>query len=371
VKVAAAVIPALRRRLPGCGVLLSTVTPHGRDLARQTFGKAVPIVYAPLDIVPFVRAALRSTRPHMLVFVETEIWPSWLVEARRAGVRIALANGRISQRSFARYARFAWFFRRVLAHVDAFSMISAADAARIRAMGAPADRISVSGNAKYDILRGQTSQGAEREMRELLGIRPGRPVIVAGSTREREEALILDAYALVRKQFPDTLLVLAPRHIRRASQLREMIEGRGLSCGMRSDPDRPLKTEERQVVILDTFGELFRVYSVASLAYCGGSLVPLGGQNPLEPASWGKPVLYGPHMENFLDAKSLLEEAGGGLEVQSPGDLAEQAIRLLQDPEAGAGMGDRARQAVLHHTGSAEKHAGVVARVWEGPTRAD
>lgn len=365
VKVASALIPALHERLPGCGVLLSTVTPHGRDLACRTFGEAVPVVYAPLDVVPLVRAALRSVRPHVLVFVETEIWPSWIAEATRAGVRIALVNGRISQRSFGRYARFAWFFRRVLAQVDAFSMITAADASRIRAMGAPADRICVGGNAKYDLLQGQTSQAAEIEVLDQLGIRPGRPVIVAGSTREREEALLLDAYASVRDRFPDALLVLAPRHIRRTPQIRELVEARGLSCGLRSDPDRTFRTEDRQVLILDTFGELFRVYGIASLAFCGGSLVPLGGQNPLEPASWGKPVLYGPHMENFLDAKELLEKAGGGREVRSPRDLAEHAIRLLEDEDARRGMGDRARRAVLNHRGASEKHAEAVARLWE------
>ncbi|MBW1819070.1 MAG: 3-deoxy-D-manno-octulosonic acid transferase [Deltaproteobacteria bacterium] len=366
VKVAAAVIPAIREKLPGCAVILSTTTPHGRDLARKTFGNAVPVIYSPVDVVPIVRRALRSIRPHMLVFLETEIWPAWIREAHRMGISTAFVNGRISLQSFDTYRRFAWFFRKALCLVELFSMISEDDAARIRAMGADPARIQVSGNAKYDTLSTQTWPGAELDMRKRLGIPPERSVILAGSTRDGEEGPLLDAYAEVLKRFPETLLVLAPRHIKRAPHIRALVEARGLPCRLRTGPIPSGKGHDRSVIVLDTFGELFNAYSIATVAFCGGSLAPLGGQNPLEPAVWGRPVLYGPHMDNFPDAKALLEAAGGGRAVEGPAELADAVIRLLAHPDERERMGKQARRAVLNHHGASEKHAEAIAEVWMG-----
>ncbi len=366
VKVAIPIINALREIMPGCSVLVSTTTKHGRALARESFGEDIPVVYAPIDFIGSVRKALSRVRPDILVFLETEIWPAWIVEARRMGIRIALVNGRISVRSIGGYVRFRRFFREVLSNVDVLSMILEEDAARIRAMGADPEKIEINGNAKYDLLASQADASVERGMRRSLNLNASQPVFVAGSTRGGEEAMLVDAYGGIVREFPDTVLIIAPRHIERVAEIESMLERRGLGYQLRSKlgPKQAKRTEP--VVIIDTFGELFKVYSVATIVFCGASLVPLGGQNPLEPAAWGKPVFYGPSMEDFLDAKALLEEVDAGIPITSPKMLAEKAIWFLRHPDALKAHGARAREAVMRNQDAAAKHAQAIARLARG-----
>lgn len=360
VQVASAVVSALRRLLPDASMLVSTATDHGFNRARESFGSAIPVVYAPVDTVFSVRKALRRVQPQALVFLETELWPAWIAEAHARGVRTALVNGRISVRSFDGYRRFRFFFRHVLAGIDAFSMITEDDARRIRAMGAEKDRVVVNGNAKYDQLAGRVDPQAEDEMRRVLNLGEKETVFVCGSTRGGEELQILEAFEGIRRVFPRTVLVMAPRHIERAGEVAREVERRGMRCQLRTRLGVNGEERTAPVVILDTFGELFNLYSVATLVFCGASLVPLGGQNPLEPAAWGKPVLYGPSMEDFLDAKVLLEQAGLDGLVNGPGALAHRAIQLLGDPSQRRVQGERARQAVLSNRDAAERHARVI-----------
>jgi 3-deoxy-D-manno-octulosonic-acid transferase len=317
--------------------------------------------------LPFsVRRALLRVRPHALVFLETEIWPTWIEEARSLGIRTALVNGRISPRSLEGYLRFRFFFRTVLSRIDAFSMITEGDARRIRAMGAETSRVRVNGNAKYDLLAEQVEGGAEEAVRRSLNLGEGEPLLVAGSTRSGEEAQVLDAYDRVAAAFPGTVLVLAPRHIERGPGIAGLVRNRGYPCQLRSRLLERGETRSAPVLVLDTFGELFRLYSAATLVFCGASLVPLGGQNPLEPAVWGKPVFYGPHMEDFGDAVTLLEEQGADGRVESAEALARAAVRLLGDPGERALRGERARRAVLVNRRAARRHARVVADLLVG-----
>jgi 3-deoxy-D-manno-octulosonic-acid transferase len=363
VKVAAAIIKALRRIIPGCSVILSTTTEHGRSLARQTFGNDVPLVYAPIDFVASVRRGLSRVRPHVVVFLETEIWPAWLAECRRMGIKTALINGRISARSVKGYLKFRPFFREVLRDVDAFSMILKDDADRIRAMGADPGKIETNGNAKYDLLVSLADPAKELELRHILNLKKQDRVFIAGSTREGEEAIVLDAYERILREFPDTLLILAPRHIRRTPAIGSLLEKRGLRYQRWRELFRREVKRNAPVVIIDTYGELFNLYSVGTIVFCGASLVPLGGQNPLEAAVWGKVVFYGPSMENFLDAKALLEKAGAGIPVSSPMTLAQQAIWFLRHPDALKRYGAKARQAVMTNKGAAQKHAEVIRKL--------
>jgi 3-deoxy-D-manno-octulosonic-acid transferase len=361
VKVAAPIIGALRQILPGCSVIVSTTTKHGRELATETFGADIPIVYAPIDFIGSVRKALSRARPDVLVFLETEIWPAWLTEARRMGIKTALVNGRISVRSIKGYLKFRRFFREVLRNVDAFSMILAEDGARIRAMGANPNRIEINGNAKYDLLVSLADPSIETEMRQILNLEASQPVFVAGSTRGGEEALVLDAYERIAREFPDTVLIIAPRHIERVPEIGSLVEGRGFRYQLRSELDSDKAKRTEPVVIINTFGELFKLYSIGTVVFCGASLVPLGGQNPLEPAVWGKVVLYGPSMEDFLDAKALLEEVRAGIPISGPEMLAERAIWFLRHPDVLEDCGARAQQAVIKNQNAAEKHAKVIA----------
>ncbi len=277
------------------------------------------------------------------------------------GIKTALVNGRISVRSIGGYLKFRHFFREVLRNVDAFSMILEEDGTRIRAMGADPKRIQINGNAKYDLLASLADPSIETEMRQILNLEATQQVFVAGSTRGGEEPMVLDAYEKIIGEFPDAVLIIAPRHIERVPEIGSLVERRGFRYQLRSElgGDKAKRTEP--VVIINTFGELFKIYSIGTVVFCGASLVPLGGQNPLEPAVWGKAVFYGPSMENFLDAKTLLEEAGAGISVSSPEMLAERAIWFLRHPDALKNYGARAKQAVIKNQHAAEKHAKVIA----------
>jgi 3-deoxy-D-manno-octulosonic-acid transferase len=364
VKVAASIVKALRGMTPSCKIIVSTVTEHGRKLARETFGEDIPVVYAPVDFVASVRKALFSARPDVMVFVETEIWPAWLFETHRMGIKTALINGRISVRSIGRYLKLRPFFRDVLRNVDGFSMIRAGDAERIQAMGADPRKIEINGNAKYDLLGATVDPDIESEMREVLNLEDSDKVFIAGSTRNGEEALLLDAYETILKEFPDTILIIAPRHIERIHGIEALVEKRGLRHQLWTDIGKDNAKRTEQVLIINAFGELFKIYSVGTLVFCGGSLVPLGGQNPLEPAAWGKAVFYGPSMENFMDAKWVLETNRAGIPVSSPEMLAEKAVWFLRHPEELKAYGERGRTAVLKNKGAGKKHARVIMRLW-------
>jgi 3-deoxy-D-manno-octulosonic-acid transferase len=390
VKVAVPIIKALRQILPACSVIVSTVTEHGRKLATETFGENIPVIYAPVDFIGSVRKALSSVHPDVLVFMETEIWPAWITEAHRMGIKTALINGRISVRSIRGYLKFRPFFCEVLRNVDAFSMISEEDSTRIRAMGRPffcgvlrnvdafsmiseedstrirsmgadPNKIEINGNAKYDLLASLTDPAMETQMQKILNLEPSSRVFVAGSTRGGEEAMVLDAYEKIIKEFPDTVLIIAPRHIERTAEIRSLLERRGFRYQLWSEIDGGAPKRTEQVVIINTFGELFKLYSIGTVVFCGASLVPLGGQNPLEAAVWGKVVFYGPSMENFLDAKTLLEEVGAGIAVSSPEMLAEKVVWFLRHPETLKAYSSRAREAVIRNQKAANKHASVIA----------
>lgn len=362
VKVAMGLKGPLRELLPNASIVFSTSTQHGRKLAEESFGPA-PVIYAPIDAVLPVRRALSLLRPDVLVFLETEIWPVWITEAKRMNIRVALVNGRISGRSIGKYMAFQPFFREVLRNVDVFSMIGEEDAERITRMGASPPRVRVNGNAKYELLALRAIPSVESEMRQILSLEGQQGVLVAGSTRSGEEEMILEAYQRILKEFPGTILVIAPRHIVRTPSIEALLKARGFEYQLRTELGAGGSKRVARVVVMNTFGELFRLYSVGTINFCGASLVPLGGQNPLEPAAWGKAVFYGPSMEDFADARQILDAAGAGVEVSGPEDFAEKAIALLKDPALLRSKGEKARQALLARQGAAERHAQVIAEL--------
>ena len=322
----------------------------------------------PIDFIMAVRNALSIVRPDVMVFLETEIWPAWLMEAHRKGIQTALVNGRISVRSIRRYRRFRSFFREVLKNVAAFSMINREDADRIVEMGAEPQRVDVNGNAKYDLLVSKARPDLEGLVRKKLNLHASQPVFVAGSTREGEEEIVLDVYERIVKHFPDTVLIIAPRHVIRAPQIESLLKRRKVEYQLRTEIGEEGRLRTKPVILLNTFGELFELYSVGSVNYCGASLVPLGGQNPLEAAVWGKMVLYGPHMEDFQDARGLLENAGAGLEVTDAEAFAEKALWILSHPREAEDYGSRAREALVRNQGAAEKHVDVILRLLRSRT---
>jgi 3-deoxy-D-manno-octulosonic-acid transferase len=362
VMVARSITNHLEKLVPGCEVILSTNTDHGHDLAQELFDSG-SVLYAPVDFFPSVRKAISAVNPEVMVFLETEIWPAWITETHRRGIPCALIHGRISLRSIGRYLTFRPLFRDVLKNVDTFSMITVEDAHRIVDMGADPKRVEVNGNAKHDLLSSQTDPAIQAGMQKLLCLKPSQPVFVGGSTREGEEEDLLEVYGKILKAFPDTVLVIAPRHIVRTSHVENLVRQQGLEYQLWTDLVRPGVERTAPVVIVNAFGELFKIYSVGTIIFCGASLVPLGGQNPLEPAVWGKMVFYGPSMEDFLDARKLLEQEGAGVEVKNPDAFVEKGLFFLNHQDELRERGRRARDALLRNHGASEKHARVIVRL--------
>ncbi len=303
IKVANSIIASLKAQIPECSVLLSTTTEHGRNLAVELLGDEVSIIYSPVDIFFSVKKSLRHVDPDILVFLETEIWPSWIIEAHRMGIKIVLLNGRISKRSFKRYLRLKPFLKNILSNFHTLSMISEEDKKRITSIGAEPERTVVNGNAKYDLLIKQTLPGMNEKIRSIFDIGSDTKVIIAGSTRTGEEVILLDAFCKIIKHFPDTILIIAPRHLERIKDIVELLQKNELGYHLRSELGTSGFGRKENILVIDSYGELFNIYSAGSIAFCGASLVPLGGQNPLEAAAWGIPVFHGPHMDDFLDAK--------------------------------------------------------------------
>ena len=361
---AAAVVNKLQGLRPDCHVMVSCTTHQGLARAREQFGDRVICFYAPFDLPSTVDRALSMMRPDLLVFLETEIWPNWIVRASHRGVRIAIINGRISVRSIDSYRKIKPLIRYTLSHVDFFSMISIADAARIESLGADRRRIRINGNAKFDSPDPQAGgMRAKQWARTLFNLADRQPVFVAGSTRHPEERIILDAHFRILQVYPDALLIIAPRHIDRIAEIEGWISSSGLSYQRRTELDSEHCKRTAPVVLLDTIGELLATYSIATFVFCGGSLVPKGGQNVLEPAMWSKPIMHGPSMEDFADAQQLIDKAGGGVTVHHAGEMADIALGWINDPSTAGAAGSAARRVILSHRGAAGKHAAVIAEL--------
>lgn len=349
------VIDVLLNRYPGCDIIVSTTTRTGRKYARDVLtSDRITIIFAPLDFIPVIHRALRIIRPDILIFMETEIWPNWIVTAHRKGIKTVLLNGRISRRSCRKYKKIKPFLKGVFQCIDVISAISVTDARRFESIGAPPERIIVNGNTKYDYLLKKVQEIDLSPIFRRYNSKNDRPVWVAGSTRTSEEAMMIDVYRKIVEKYPDTLLIIAPRHVERAYDIEKLVRLQGFSCQLRTELDRSERTAP--IVIINTIGELMGIYGIADVAFCGGSLAPLGGQNILEPAFWGKPVFYGPHMDDFQDAKILLENHNAGVQVQDPLDLYKKLDYYFSHPEDAKRLGKNARTAVLKRTGAAQSH---------------
>jgi 3-deoxy-D-manno-octulosonic-acid transferase len=343
-------IPALKQRYPNHKVYLSTTTMTGHEVAQKSTRGVEGFFYTPFDFPGPVKKVLATLNPSLLVIMETEIWPNLIHQAHRRGTRIAIVNGRISPKSFAGYRRIRGFLRGVLAEVDVFLMQGEAHAERIRELGAPPERVRVTGNLKFDAVE------AERTPERLARIIAGefgrhRPLWVAGSTVAGEEELVLRAYRYVCERVPHAGLVLAPRHPERFAEVAALVESSGFRCVRRTTLD-PGAWRDEDVVLLDTLGELAQVYSLATVVFVGGSLVPSGGHNILEPAVAGKPVIVGPYMQNFQEIAEKFRAEGAMVQVASADELAREVTSLLTDEVRRRTLGERAKSLVDRNRGA-------------------
>jgi 3-deoxy-D-manno-octulosonic-acid transferase len=347
----------LKRRFPGHSVYISTTTMTGRSVADAGGHGADGLFYAPFDWPWPVRSALEATKPSLLLLVETELWPNLIHEARRHGARVAVVNGRISDRSIGRYRRVAFFLRRVLAEVDLLLMQTEEYARRAVEIGAPPERVRVVGNLKYDAVG--PSAGRDGLSRLLSG---DGPLWIAGSTVTGEEEPLLAAFRRVREALPRARLVIAPRHPERFDDVFVRIEAGGFKCVRRTslgDGAWP----EADVLLLDTIGELSSAYPAATVVFVGGSLVPSGGHNVLEPAVAGKAVVVGPHMENFQEIADTFLAEGALVQVKSAESLAPVLLDLLADAEKREEIGRKARGLVERNRGALDATLDALGRL--------
>ena len=355
----------LKARLPGSCIIVSTITNSGFAIARKKLVEADVVLYAPYDLPFSTRRAMRRLRPDLLVLEYTEIWPNLIRAAKQAGVRIALTNGRFDPKKMGHYRFFFRVIGRPLRSIDLFLMRSDEEAERVLALGAGPDRVLVTGNTKFDALvldlpGSPTGPGGLADtLRTEMGLVGSGPIFMAGSTHEGEEELLLDVYRILRERFPDLAMVVAPRYVERAGRILALAGERGLSSRLRSAGASAGRAE---VTVLDTIGELAAAYRLATLVFVGGSFVLRGGQNVLEPAAQGKPVLFGPHMENFKDSVQVLV-GRGGIQVATPEQLLKVADDLLCRPDQIAELGELARQAVTSIRGASALNVDHMLRI--------
>jgi 3-deoxy-D-manno-octulosonic-acid transferase len=333
----------------GLPVQITSTTATGLQLAtREGSPSSTPRAFV-LDMRWCVRRALRRTRPRALVLVETELWPVLFEEANAAGVPVFIVNARLSDRAFERTLRFKTLYGKALRHAHVAAQTEE-HAARFKLLGAFPGRIHVLGNLKYDLSPPPTFDHLREELSRFMA---DDPVWVAGSVREGEEDLVLQAMSVVRQSVAKARLIMVPRHLNRAEACLEAARRLHLNAVRRTEVSSP----EWDVLVLDTVGELWSAYSLGGAAFVGGSLVPLGGQNVLEPAFLKKPVLFGPHTENFLEDAERLAASGGGFRVATPAELGWRVAGFLADPALAEACGLKAFQAIEHHRGAVSRAA--------------
>jgi 3-deoxy-D-manno-octulosonic-acid transferase len=345
---AAPLIRAIRARHSQIPLLLTTATPAGRARAQALFGASVDVRFLPYDTPGSVRRFLARARPRLAIIMETELWPNLYRACERRGVRVLLANARLSAKSVARYRRLGSLFSGLFTANVQVAAQSAEDADRFQSIGSAPARIHVAGNVKFDLQlsAGIIDQG--RSLRAAFG--SSRPVWIAGSTHAGEEELLLDAHARLLAEMPDALLLLVPRHKDRFAAVAEMLAGRSVRFARRSGGVTP--DAGSQVLLVDTVGELALLYASADVAFVGGSLVAVGGHNLLEPAALGLPVLTGPHYFNSREIALLLLKQGAALQVTDAQELAAVLRRLLDDPDERRRIGAAGKQIIESNRGS-------------------
>jgi 3-deoxy-D-manno-octulosonic-acid transferase len=366
---ARALVADLKSRYPRFRLFLSTTTIAGYQVARR-LQHVDAVFYFPFDWAFIVRRTLNIVNPRVFVMMETEIWPNLLRLCRDRGVKTVVVNGRISMRSFPRYRLIRPFFRRVLEDVDRFCMQSEESARRLISLGADPARVSVTGSLKFDSLE-ELAPVAHAKLRQrvlrFFRVPPSAVVVVAGSTMRGEEVSVLRAFARLKTTAPGALAILAPRHPERFGEVERLARDAGFVTVRRSD--LPIDAEPRaDVVVLDTLGELAQLYQLATAVFVGGSLVDQGGHNILEPAIFGKPIIFGPHMENFQEIAGAFVANGAAVQVQSARDLEDTLLTLVTDPVRRARLGAAARALVEANRGAKDKTLAAIAALLPSTT---
>jgi len=347
VEIARRLVGEIRQRAPDLPLVVSATTATGLDLARRTLGDNLPVFACPLDVPGPVGRVLEAARPRAVVLVETELWPEMLHQAARNGVPVAVVNARLSEGSVARYRKVGRLLRPLFEPLALVLARSDADAERFASLGVPTDRISVTGNVKYDLEADRRPLEWAEAVQSAVG---GRPILVAGSTMDGEEALVIESVKRLGEGGEAPFLILAPRHPERFDTVARLLSDRGLVFARRSAGEVP--REGADAFLIDTIGELARAYRLATVAFIGGSLVPTGGHNPLEPAVWGVPVVSGIHVHNFSEVYAEMTAAGGARLVASGEELTVVVAAWLDDLDLATAAGAAGREVVVRNRGA-------------------
>ncbi len=355
----AGLVRELQQRFPEHKIFLSHVTPEGREAGESRLPGLAGRFFLPLDWSFCVRRAIEHIRPAMLVIAETELWPNLLRAARESGAKVILVNARLSDRSFRRYRLVRPFIRRLLENVARVCAQSPTDAERFVALGAIPERVVSAGNLKFDSSPPRAKEIA-RVLENVLKLAQRGPVIVAASTMAGEEMLLLPAWVEIRRRHPKALLLLAPRHPNRFEEVAHLLAQKGISFVRRTSlemeevkPATQLASAE--VLLLDTIGELAGIFGLADVVFMGGSLVPTGGHNVLEPAWWAKPIVFGPHMHNFRDIAQLFLQAHAAVQVPDAATLARTILELLADDNRRHQLGEAAKRTFDQESGATQR----------------
>jgi 3-deoxy-D-manno-octulosonic-acid transferase len=355
-------LKSLRKHYPDALLVLSNVTETGRKIAAGV--KEVDhYIFFPFDLRWIVRKTLNIIKPNLIILVETEIWPNFVLEAKRQEIPLVLVNGRISDRSFPRYRMAGKLLEPILDSISDFCMQSEQDSRRIRHLGASSGRVQVTGNLKFDMQPPEIDTTELSSLKRDLKLPEACTIWVAGSTHNGEELQLVDVYQKLRKSCPNLFLILVPRHPERCRQVHDELSKKDIAVTFRSEVvtiNRTLTSGE--IMIVDTLGEMLKLYAVSELVFVGGSLVPVGGHNVLEASLMKKPVLFGPYMQNFKEIARLVRAAHGGLQVKDSDDLYRQMKVLLENPTEAERIGDNGRYLLQENQGATERTLKVISR---------
>ncbi len=360
---------AIKKRFNGIPVIVSTTTKTGNEMAKKT-GRGVVdgVFYCPLDFSFIVRKVIKIVRPRLYCMVETELWPNLLGALSSENIPVALINGRISDSSFKNYRIIKGVLSKMLSSIDLYCMQSKKDAERIEALGANAGSVHVTGSMKFDMVSDILNK--KEYSKKDFGFTREDEVIIAGSTHSPEECIILDVFKKLKDKHNNLKLILASRHIERVGEVKKYVDERGFSFYLFSElGDRSNPQEERDILIVDTIGDLKNIYSVGSIIFIGGSLVKKGGQNPIEGARWLKPTVFGPYMHNFRDISNMFVEKGASIKVQDGAELKDVLEKLLVDPGKRQKMAENASVVINDNTGATERTVERLAKLVEPEAR--
>ena len=355
-------IQEIKKRYPSQKIILSTVTVTGNYTATIRVREVDAVIYFPLDYSFIVKKVIRQIKPKLFIILETELWPNILRELKRNNIPSVVVSGRISNRSYHKYRWGRFFFTKVLDNIHLFCMQTEVDSKRIINIGADKDRVTTVGNLKFDQCVPTITTEEKENLYNMLSLKEGQTIFIAGSTHKGEENIVLEVFKNLKKTYEDLILILAPRHPERFDEVADLISHQKLRSIKKTKIKVAQKSNHHDIILLDTIGELSKLYSIGTIIFVGGSLVSTGGHNVLEPVAYKKAVIFGPHMDNFSEISRCLRESGGGFQVNNQEEFLSQTEMLLQNDVDRDKLGEKAFEVIAHNQGAINKSMEAIKR---------